>query len=104
MRRPSTLEIFEGEITGRLHAAIADENVRRTSDALVMSGLNHLRMGPGEWRMAFDEIWTGMHGRSGLENFGILALVAGYIAGGANDPLSHEHANAATHYPDQAAY
>ena len=91
MPRPSTLEIFESIIYDEM-AETSDP--RALGNLYVESGMNHLRMEPGKFKLAAQEIWTGMHGRSGLENLGIIARVGSYIAGGIGDPLTYEHAAA----------
>lgn len=51
-------------------------------------------MEPRRMKLAAQELWAGMHGRSGLENLAIVAQVAAYISGGANDPETLEYADA----------
>ncbi len=69
-------------------------DVYDTRDALVGLGMTHLAMEPAKITLAVKEIWAGMHSRTGLENLGIIGLVAGYIAGGVQDPRTLEYAEA----------
>lgn len=63
-------------------------------DMLVALGFTHLAMGPQESVLAFQEIWAGMHGRSGTENLGILATVLGTVFNSGPNPLTVEYAAA----------
>ena len=63
-------------------------------DAITELGFTHLAMEPAKFKQAVKEIWTGMHGRSNIENLGIVARVGGYISAGYNDPLTLEYATA----------
>ena len=90
-RAPTVLEQREAALYDQLATA---QDIYQGRDALVGLGFTHLAMEPNKLKLAMQEIWAGMHGRSGLENLGIVAGVAAYISGGANDPHTLEYAAA----------
>ena len=91
MRRPTTLERRQ---TALYDTLATTDNTYEGRDALVELGFTHLAMEPGKMKQAAREIWAGMHGRSGMENLGIVARVATYISAGARDPETLEYADA----------
>lgn len=91
MRQPTTLERIE---TTCYDTIATSDDMYEIRDAMTELGMTHLAMEPGKLKLAMTELWASMHGRSGLENLGIVAGVAGYIAGGYNDPRTREYADA----------
>ncbi len=59
------------------------------ADVLLGLGLTHLRM--HEFRRAAHEIWAAMHGRTGMQNLGTVALLGGYFANTGVDKATQEH-------------
>lgn len=68
------------------------DNSYDARDILVELGLTHLQMEPEKLFQAFQEIWAGMHGRSGIENLGIVATVFGTMSNNTYNPLTQEYA------------
>lgn len=88
-RADTTLAILEEANLATIATADSPYAVR---DALVELGLVHLQMEPAKLAQAMQEIWAGMHGRSGIENLGIVASVFGIMSSAGNNPLTNEYA------------
>jgi hypothetical protein len=91
MRQPTTLERIE---TACYDTIATSGDTYEVRDAMTALGMTHLAMEPGKLPLAMRELWASMHGRTGLENLGIVATVAGYVAGGYSDPRTQEYADA----------
>lgn len=91
LREPTILERAEDAYYEQLGTAETD---REALDALAGLGLTHLVMEPGKLRLAMQELWASMHGRSGLEVLAIAATAASYLHGAPSDPRTLEYAAA----------
>ncbi len=85
----STLEILEDHCYDTIRTAESQYAVR---DALTELGFIELQMEPEKLASGLERIWTGMHGRSGLENLGILATTLGVFCNTGPNPLTVEYA------------
>lgn len=86
-REPTLLEIMEDTLNNQISVS---DDPHEVKDALTELGLTHVSMGPGRMRRGMQEIWAGMHGRSGLENLGIIARVASGLVSLPNNYLTNE--------------
>ncbi|NCU38367.1 hypothetical protein EOL96_04910 [Candidatus Saccharibacteria bacterium] len=84
----SELQQIETELNEQLDTF---ETPQEGADILVSLGLTHMRM--HEFRRAADEIWGGMHGRTGMQNLGTLAVVGGYFLNSGIDQATRGHFN-----------
>ena len=85
----STLEIIEDYCYTTIATAKSPDEMR---DALTELGFVHLAMEPSKIPLAIQEIWASMHGRSGIQNLGIIATTIGTIFNSGQNLFTQEYA------------
>ena len=85
----STLEIIENHCYDTIANTNSPDEMR---DALTELGFAHLAMEPSKLPLAIQEIWASMHGRSRIQNLGIIATTIGTIFNSGQNLFTQEYA------------